>query len=69
LSAREINAWWRIHGGPKGSQTDEEMVEYLAAARGSLDGFLDELDAPAYLIGAGITQAQLERLRARLLDA
>jgi protein tyrosine/serine phosphatase len=68
-SAREINAWWRIHGGPRGSRTDAEMVEYLASARVSLNGFLDDLDAPAYLAAAGITQAQLERLRARLLDA
>jgi hypothetical protein len=68
-SAREINAWWRIHGGPKGSRTDAEMVEYLASARASLNGFLDALDGPAYLADAGITQAQVERLRARLLDA
>jgi protein-tyrosine phosphatase len=66
-SAREINAWWRVHGGPKGSQSDDEIVEYLAEAKVSLIDFLDELDPANYLGSAGVTPGQLDRIRARLL--
>ena len=69
LSAREINAWWRVHGGPKGSRTDDELAGDLTDARVSLDAFLDELSAADYLLAAGVTPDQLSRIRARLLDA
>jgi protein-tyrosine phosphatase len=68
LGAREINAWWRIHGGPKGSRTDSEMVGYLTMARVSLNRFLDGLNAPTYLRNSGVTAEQLERVRSRLLE-
>lgn len=67
-SAREINDWWRIHGGPKGSQSDGELAAYLLEAKSTLNAFLDELDTIAYLHNAGVSQEQLHRLRSRLVD-
>jgi protein tyrosine/serine phosphatase len=69
ISATAINAWWRIHGGPKGSQTDDELADYLVGAKQTLNAFLDDLDAPTYLADAGVGIQQLARIRLRLLDA
>ena len=66
-SATEINAWWRIHGGPKGSRTDTQMVEYLADARTSLNEFLHGIDTARYLLDSGVSSDQLARVRSRLL--
>jgi protein-tyrosine phosphatase len=67
-SATGINDWWRIHGGPKGSQSDDELEVYLAEAEVSLGEFLDAVETVAYLGAAGITPDQLARLSARLVD-
>jgi hypothetical protein len=67
-SARDIDAWWRIHGGPKGSMTDSELDAYVAAAAVLLNEFLDEFPVRDYVLGAGVTPEQLARLRSRLLD-
>jgi protein-tyrosine phosphatase len=67
-AAHEINAWWRIHGGPKGSRTDAELAGDLDSARESLDSFLDEFDTSDYLVSAGVTPDQLDQIRSRLLD-
>jgi hypothetical protein len=67
-SARDIDAWWRIHGGPKGSMTDSELDTYVVAAAQLLDDFLDAIPVRDYLLGAGVTSAQLDRLRTRLID-
>jgi protein-tyrosine phosphatase len=67
MSARAINDWWRIHGGPKGSRTDDELEGDLHEAKVSLAEFLDDLSAPDYLVGAGVTPEQLGRIRNRLL--
>jgi protein-tyrosine phosphatase len=68
LSARAINDWWRINGGPKGSRTDEELAGDLREAKVSLDEFLDELKAEQFLVGAGLSPDQLALIRSRLLD-
>jgi protein-tyrosine phosphatase len=68
LSARAINDWWRINGGPKGSRTDEELAGDLQEAKVSLDQFLDELKAEQFLAGAGLSPDQLALIRSRLLD-
>jgi protein-tyrosine phosphatase len=67
-SARDIDAWWRIHGGPKGSMTDSELDDYVVSAAVLLNDFLDAVPVREYLLGAGVTSAQLERLQTRLLD-
>jgi hypothetical protein len=68
-AAREINAWWSIHGGPKGHLEGLTLENYIVQARGELDEFLDGVDVKAYLLAAGVTVGQLVRLRSRLLDA
>lgn len=68
-AARAINAWWSIHGGPKGHLEGERLEEYIAGGRAELDEFLDGLDVEEYLLGAGVTAEQVVRLRSRLLDA
>jgi protein-tyrosine phosphatase len=67
-SARDIDAWWRIHGGPKGSMTDSELDAYVDAAAALLNDFLDEFPVRDYVLDAGVTPDQLARLRSRLLD-
>jgi protein-tyrosine phosphatase len=67
MSARAINDWWRIHGGPKGSRTDDELAGDLRDAKVSLNEFLDDLEAEQFLVGAGLSADQLARIRARLL--
>jgi hypothetical protein len=66
--AREINAWWAIHGGPQGVATDEQLGGYLVAAKVTLNAFLDAVDSEQYLRAAGVTDEQLTALRSRLLD-
>ena len=66
-SVREIDAWWRIHGGPKGSMTDSELDDYVVSSAVQLNDFLDGVLVREYLLGAGITSPQLERLQTRLL--
>ena len=66
-SVREIDAWWRIHGGPKGSMTDSELDDYVVSSAVQLNDFLDGVLVREYLLGAGITSTQLERLQTRLL--
>ena len=68
-SVREINEWWRIHGGPNGSQTDDELAVFLAEAKLTMNAFLDVLDGRNYLLHAGVTPRQLERIVSRLVDA
>ena len=67
MSARAINDWWRIHGGPKGSRTDDELDGDMREAKVSLGEFLDNLSVPDYLVEAGVTPEQLSRIRNRLL--
>ena len=67
-SARAINDWWRIHGGPKGSRTDEELAGDLREAKVSLNEFLDELQAEQFLVRAGLAADQLTLIRSRLLE-
>ena len=67
-SVREIDAWWRIHGGPKGSMTDSELDAYVVSSAVLLYDFLDGVPVREYLLGAGMTSAQLEQLQTRLLD-
>jgi hypothetical protein len=68
-SVREIDAWWRIHGGPKGSMTDSELDDFVGNAAVLLNDFLDHVPVREYLVGAGVTSAQLDRINSRLLDA
>lgn len=67
-SVREIDAWWRIHGGPNGSMTDSELDDFIASSAIQLNEFLDGRPVREYLLGAGVTSAQLDRLQGRLLD-
>jgi hypothetical protein len=68
-SVREIDAWWRIHGGPQGSMTDSELDDFARIAAVQLNDFLDDVPVREYLVGAGMTSAQLARINSRLLDA
>jgi protein-tyrosine phosphatase len=67
-SVREIDAWWRVHGGPNGSMTDSELDDFVVSSAVLLNDFLDDVPMREYLLGAGIASAQLERLQTRLLD-
>ena len=67
-SVREIDAWWRIHGGPKGSMTDSELDDFVASSAIQLNDFLEGRPVREYLLGAGVTPVQLARLQSRLLD-
>jgi protein-tyrosine phosphatase len=62
-AAIEINAWWRIHGGPRGARSDEDLADDLRSARMSLDDF----DWPRQLTATGVSADQLDHLRSRLL--
>jgi protein-tyrosine phosphatase len=66
---RDIDAWWRIHGGPKGAMSDPQLETFIVTATEELNEFLDAIPMRAYLLAAGVTPQQLARLRARLLDA
>jgi hypothetical protein len=50
-------------------KSEASLSAHLAVARIELDRFLTGVDVASYLIGAGLTPAQLARIRARLLDA
>ncbi|WP_422390574.1 tyrosine-protein phosphatase [Arthrobacter sp. N1] len=47
-------------------RSDEELTEWLTVAQGHLRTLLSSLDAARYLLDAGLTEAELDLLRARL---
>jgi protein-tyrosine phosphatase len=67
-SVRDIDAWWRIHGGPNGSMTDSELDDYVVNSAVLLNDFLVGIPIRDYLLSAGMTSAQLDRINSRLLD-
>ena len=68
-AVRAFNQWKRANHFREKPQTDAELDEHLAIALPELTDFLEGVDIESYLLGAGLSAAQLRRLRARLLDA
>jgi len=66
---REINEWFRTNVDREPHLDEEALAASVAEKRASLAGFLEALDVHAYLIDAGVSSAQLARLRARLVGA
>jgi hypothetical protein len=67
-AVRAFNLWKRENVFREPPQSDAEVGTHLARALPELSAFLDGLDMPAYLREAGVSEAQLARLRSRLLD-
>jgi len=68
-AVRAFNAWKRAHPNREPPQSDEAVEAHLVTAQAELTEFLDSIDVGQYLLDAGLTPAQLARIRSRLLDA
>ena len=66
VGMRETNAFLRSHPQHETALDDDELATAVEAKRASLGGLLADLDVNAYLVAAGVSRVQLERLRARL---
>lgn len=69
LGLRGINEWHRISPYPHPVErhlAEEELAERIAETRAAFLAALDRLDAEAYLLAAGVTAAEIRRLRRRL---
>jgi protein-tyrosine phosphatase len=68
-ACRAFNVWKKSSPGREEPMADEELGDQLETARAELATFLDEHDIASYLLVSGVSAAQLDRIRARLLDA
>ena len=67
-AVRAYNSWLWVNPGREKPMSDDEVDAHLESALPELEAFLDTHDFESYLIAAGVTPRQLDRLRSRLLD-
>jgi protein tyrosine phosphatase (PTP) superfamily phosphohydrolase (DUF442 family) len=67
-AVRAFNVWKHANPVREKPQADAEVDAHLAIALPELTAFLDGLDIAQYLLHAGLTELQVDRIRTKLLD-